>query len=247
MKKTRLFAANWKMNKKASEIAPFVRELSQKISGIDGVEIAVAPIMAHLPLLAASLQGTSLRLAAQNAGPAASGAFTGEVSGSQLKEIGVTYALIGHSERRHVFHEGKELLAKRLTAALEAGLSVIYCVGETLQERKAGATRKVVEEQLELLKGRPTEALVVAYEPVWAIGTGENATPEQAEEVHGWIAEWLERQLKSSSIRILYGGSVKPDNAAGLMARKNVDGLLIGGASLEAQGFADIIRHGSKG
>lgn len=245
------FAANWKMNKKTSEIRPFVEGLKNEASLPlkDGL-VVVAPQAVQISQLVQEAK-SYLQVAGQNSGPAASGAFTGELSASSLKEAGAEWAIIGHSERRHVFKEDDELIGRRLSAALEAGLGLIFCIGETLSERKTGATRAVVEKQLAVLKPLAAKLSggakwVIAYEPVWAIGTGENATPAQAAEVHGWIADWLKREL-SQVAAILYGGSVKPDNAAVLMQQPHVDGLLVGGASLEAASFAAIIRHGFEG
>jgi triosephosphate isomerase (TIM) len=243
------FAANWKMNKSPKDVAPFVSGLVARGVAPEKNDILIAPPATHLSELVKSAHGTSILPCAQNSGPAASGAFTGEISPQLLKELGVGHVLIGHSERRHVFHEDDGLLSRRLKAAWEAGLSVIYCIGETLAERRQGATRAVVERQLELLTGFAgnPESLTVAYEPVWAIGTGENASPEQAEEVHGWISQWLKKSLAVGTLRILYGGSVKADNAKSLMVKPHIDGLLIGGASLEVGSFADIIQHGRQG
>lgn len=246
---TPFFAANWKMNKAVAEVAPFFQKLAVETKGAGKCAVVVAPPASHLSEAAKAIQGTGFALSGQNSGPAASGAFTGEIAPQVLKELGAGWTLIGHSERRHVFKEGDDLLGKRVAAALEAGLPIIFCVGETLEERRKGGTRAVVEQQLSLLAplaGRLAGRVVIAYEPVWAIGTGENATPEQAEEVHTWIAAWGAKCFKDCP-PILYGGSVKPDNAAALMSRRFVDGLLVGGASLEASSFAGIIRHGLSG
>lgn len=248
------FAANWKMNKKATEIRSFVDGLvSQSPLPVKDGVVVVAPQAAHLLAFSEAVKASGVakfQVAGQNCGPAASGAFTGETAPSTLKELGAEWVILGHSERRHVFKEDDDLIGKRTQAALEAGLGIIFCIGETLVERKAGSTRAVVEKQLAVLK--PLKAKlnaknwVVAYEPVWAIGTGENATPAQAAEVHGWISDWVQRELSQTTV-ILYGGSVKPDNASVLMEQPHVDGLLVGGASLEAASFAAIIRHGFEG
>jgi len=242
-----LFAANWKMNKQVSEVRAYVQGFIQAALPLEKCEVVVAPPSTHLTTLGSEAQNRVFQIAGQNCGPAASGAFTGEIAPGMLKELGADWVLLGHSERRHVFHEDEALIGKRLSAALSAGLKVIFCVGETLSERKQGTTRAVIEKQLGNLKlAQKGKDLVVAYEPVWAIGTGEVATPEQAEEAHRWIAEWCGAELGQTP-RILYGGSVKPENSAELMAQRHVDGLLVGGASLEAESFAAIIRHGVRG
>lgn len=250
------FAANWKMNKKVGEIQPFIEGLvSQTPLPMKNGMVVVAPQAPHLSVFASEVKSmgvSAFEVSAQNCGPAGSGPFTGENAPSVLKDSGVEWVILGHSERRHVFKEDDDLIGKRLGAAIEGKLSLIFCIGETLAERKQGATRAVVEKQLAVLKPFKDKLAsgivrwVVAYEPVWAIGTGENATPAQAAEVHGWISDWVRREL-SQSPPILYGGSVKADNASVLMEQPHVDGLLVGGASLEAASFAAIIRNGFQG
>jgi len=243
-----LFAANWKMNKTAAELSPFVGDLFTELAGPGAGEVyqvLVAPPAVYLQALSVLARGKPMELAAQNCGTAASGAFTGELSPGMIRDVGANWALLGHSERRHVFGETDSLVEQRLKAALAGGLRVIFCVGETLEEREAAKTFAVLERQLQCLSGFDAAArarIVVAYEPVWAIGTGRNATPGQAQEVHSWIRRWAGNEL-----RLLYGGSVKPDNAESLMAQADVDGFLVGGASLEAKPFAAIIRGGLAG
>ena len=253
-----LFAANWKMNKAISEVAPFFSELSKKLkdlpqNGGKDFEVVIAPPATHLPAAQTAKQASFIEVSAQNCGVAESGAFTGEVSPVVLKELDCQWVILGHSERRHVFLENNELIQKRLEAALKHGLKAILCVGEKIEERRANQTFEVIEKQLEILeplKSHPGLAsLVIAYEPVWAIGTGENASPEQAEEVHLAIRAYLKSHFSSSfseNTRILYGGSVKPDNSEALMRQKNLDGFLVGGASLEVKSFASIIENALK-
>ncbi|MBI1860689.1 MAG: triose-phosphate isomerase [Deltaproteobacteria bacterium] len=252
------FAANWKMNKSIAESGAFISSLVDKLgesaSGIGSqFAVVVAPPYTHLGLLADSVGDSRVQISAQNCGVAKSGAFTGEISPSVLKELGCDWAIIGHSERRHVFKEDEILLVARSKAALTESLGVIFCVGETLQDRRAGNTMKVVEGQLRSLgqlSGNSLSRMVLAYEPVWAIGTGENATPAQAEEVHAFMREWVGKAFSkdaAEAVRILYGGSVKPDNAEVIMAQPDVDGLLVGGASLEPVTFAGVVLGGLKG
>jgi len=196
--------------------------------------------------MAKAVAGSSIMMGAQNAHEEKSGAFTGEVSAPMLADTGCTHVIIGHSERRHVFGEKSERLAKKVRAVTEAGLTVIYCVGETLDERESGRTEAVVGAQLDevIASDVPAERLVVAYEPVWAIGTGKTATPEQAQEVHRFVRGRLASIYDGGTadrVRILYGGSVKPGNAAGLLGQADIDGALVGGACLVAKDFLAII------
>lgn len=246
------------MNKSLRELPEFVEKFRAALADIPATvgsqyETALAPPSTHLTTLAALLHGTKIKLAAQNCGIAKSGAYTGEISPVVLKEIGCPLTLVGHSERRHVFNEDDVLIASRMKAALEEGGDVLLCVGELLPDRKAGKTFKVVESQLSILKQNvPVGAfarLSVAYEPVWAIGTGETATPEQAQEVHAFIRNWFSEngwRQEAGKLRILYGGSVKPENSAQIMAKPDVDGLLVGGASLDPAVFASVIKNGLK-
>lgn len=255
MARTPLYAANWKMNKALSEVDPFVATLRQRLSalprraGVD-YETLVAPTALHLPGLVRSVAGTPVQTSAQNCGYEKTGAFTGEISPAVLAEMGVPWVILGHSERRHVFGESDDLVGKRLKAALDSGLKVILCVGEKLEARKAGKTLPVVEGQLSVLQsagfGNRWDKLVIAYEPVWAIGTGETATPAQAQEAHAFIRRWVSGVAPQAApgLRILYGGSANAGNSGVLMKESDVDGLLVGGASLDANAFADLIRNG---
>ena len=242
-------AGNWKMNKTVGEALDLVRELKTAISGVKGVEVAVAPPFTALYAVHKELEGSSIRLAAQNLYWEEKGAFTGEISPLMIKEIGCHYVIIGHSERRQFFGETDETVNRRIKAALIRDLKVIFCIGETLKEREGGKTFSVVERQVEGgLKGlgdKEMKNIVIAYEPVWAIGTGKTATPEQAEEVHRFIREKIEKLYSrevSKEIRIQYGGSVTPENIQGLMIQPNIDGALVGGASLKADSFSKIVR-----
>jgi len=242
-------AGNWKMNKTVGEALDLVRELKKAISGVKEAEVAVAPPFTALYAVHRELEGTSILLAAQNLYWEEKGAFTGEVSPLMLKEVGCDYVIIGHSERRQYFGETDETVNRRIKAALIQGLKVIFCVGETLKEREGQSTFSVVERQmsggLKGLSDKELEDIVIAYEPVWAIGTGKTATPEQAEEVHRFVrgkVEKLYSRRVSEEIRIQYGGSVTPENIRGLMSQPNIDGALVGGASLKAESFSKIVR-----
>lgn len=249
MERLPFIAGNWKMHKTVGEALELVRGLRASLQGIEGVEVAVAPPFTALYPVALELKGSSISLASQNLFWEEKGAFTGEISPVMLKEVGCQYAIVGHSERRQYFGETDETVNRRIKAGFQYGLKPIFCIGETLEEREKGITFSVVDRQLELgLKGldeKRVEEIVVAYEPVWAIGTGKTATPEQAEEVHQFIRQKLE-QLYSRSvaerIRIQYGGSVTPENIKGLMAQANIDGALVGGASLKVESFSRIVR-----
>jgi len=242
-------AGNWKMNKTVGEAVDLVRELKEAISGVKEVEVAVAPPFTALYAVRRELEGSRIRLAAQNLYWEEKGAFTGEISPLMLKEVGCDYVIIGHSERRQYFGETDETVNRRIKAALAQGLKVIFCIGETLKEREEGRTFLVIERQIEGgLKGlgdNEMRDIVIAYEPVWAIGTGKTATPEQAEEVHRFIrgkVEKLYSRKVSEEMRIQYGGSVTPENIKGLMNQPNIDGALVGGASLKAESFSKIVR-----
>jgi triosephosphate isomerase len=242
-------AGNWKMNKTVGEAVDLVRELKASISGVKGVEVAVAPPFTALHAVRKEIEGSSILLAGQNLYWEEKGAFTGEISPLMLKEVGCRYVIIGHSERRQFFGETEETVNRRLRAALVHGLKVIFCIGEMLREREEGKTFSVIERQLEGglkgLGGQEMGEIVIAYEPVWAIGTGKTATPEQAEEVHRFIRGKLEAFYSrgiSEGIRIQYGGSVTPENIKGLMNQANIDGALVGGASLKADSFSKIVR-----
>ena len=231
-----LIAGNWKMYKGPAETAEFCIELRRRADEFTWIDIAVCPPFASLGVAVQLLAGTDVAVAAQNVHWEPDGAFTGEVSAPMLRELGVYGAIVGHSERRQFFGETDEGVAKRTRAALDAGLSVIACVGETEAEREAGETEDVLRRQVSVLEAE--DNLVVAYEPVWAIGTGKTATPEIAQEAHAFIKGLLD-------VPVLYGGSVKPDNADELLAQPDVDGALVGGASLDVESFAAICRAAS--
>jgi triosephosphate isomerase len=226
-----LIAGNWKMHKGPAETAAFCRALRERLAGLEGVDVSVCPPFVSLAAAVQALAGTEIAVAAQNVHWEEQGAFTGEVSAVMLRELGVYGAIVGHSERRQLFGETDEGVARRTAAALEAGIWVIACVGETEDERERGDTESVLSRQLSVLQEH--DQLVVAYEPVWAIGTGKTATPEQAQEAHAFIRGRLD-------VPILYGGSVKPENAAELLAQPDVNGALVGGASLDVESFAAI-------
>jgi triosephosphate isomerase len=243
-------AGNWKMNKTVGETLELIRQLKASISGVKGmVEIAIAPPFTALYTAHRELEGSSILLAAQNLFWEEKGAFTGEVSPLMLKEVGCRYVIIGHSERRQFFGETDETVNRKIKAALGQSLRVIFCIGETLKERDEGKTFSVIERQvgggLKGFSDRDVRNMVIAYEPVWAIGTGKTATPEQAEEVHRFIREELEKVYSremAEEIRIQYGGSVTPENVKGLMTQRDIDGALVGGASLNAETFSKIVR-----
>jgi triosephosphate isomerase len=226
-----LIAGNWKMYKGPAETAEFCIELKRRLDELDAVDVAVCPPFTSLAVAVQVLAGTEIAVAAQNVHWEPEGAFTGEVSAPMLRELGVYGAIVGHSERRQHFGETDETTAKRARAALDAGLSVIACVGETEAEREAGETEDVLRRQVSVFEAE--DNLVVAYEPVWAIGTGKTATPEMAEEAHALIKSLLD-------VPVLYGGSVKPENAAEILAQPAVDGALVGGASLDVESFGAI-------
>jgi triosephosphate isomerase len=244
----RFLAANWKMHKTVGEAVAFAQAFLPLVREVGDREIAIAPPFTALAALGEALSGSAVRLAAQNVHDEARGAFTGEIAPGMLAELGCAYGIVGHSERRHLFGEGDGFVARKAAALFAAGIRPIVCVGETLDEREAGRTFAVLETQLRGSLARVPEEraaeLVVAYEPVWAIGTGRTATPTTAQEAHAMIRRWLRDRFGAAAeeIRIQYGGSVKPDNAAELMSQADVDGALVGGASLDAEPFARIVR-----
>jgi len=243
-------AGNWKMNtdsRTSIDLAERIASRSMDVAG-QSATVAVCPPFVYLQAVTKALSASSIAVGAQDLYFEANGAFTGEISVSMLKEIGCIYCLCGHSERRHVIGETDELINKKATAAIGGGLLPILCVGELLDEREASKTNDVVTRQLKKglagLSAEKLSAVTIAYEPVWAIGTGLTATPEQAQQVHALIRKLLGQMYNptlAEEIRILYGGSVKPGNAADLMSQKDVDGLLVGGASLKADDFLAII------
>jgi triosephosphate isomerase (TIM) len=231
-----LVAGNWKLFKGPAETQAFCRDLRERLASLDGVDVAVCPPYVSLQAAVLELSGTEIAVAAQNVHWAETGAFTGEVAPGMLLEIGVYGAIVGHSERRQLFGETDDGVARRTAAALEAGLFVIACIGELEEERERGETEDVLRRQVSVLEGH--ENLVVAYEPVWAIGTGKTATPEIAQEAHAFVKSILD-------VPVLYGGSVKPENAEELLSQPDVDGALVGGASLEVESFASICEAAS--
>jgi triosephosphate isomerase len=245
--RTPLIAANWKMHKTVGEAEEFIAALLPPVSTADGVEIAVCPPYLALQALVDSTRGSRVAVYAQNMHQDGEGAFTGEVSAQMLVDAGVDGVILGHSERREHFCETDKALAAKVPAALDAGLVPILCVGETEDEREAGETerklRHQVQEDLARIDDERLDQVVIAYEPIWAIGTGKVATPEQAQEAIAFVRALVADRspAHAEQTRILYGGSVKPDNAAELLALPDVDGALVGGASLDPRSFAEIV------
>ncbi len=247
-----LIVGNWKMNMDRQGAVELARGLVESKVGGD-VEVGVCPPFVYLIPVYEVIKDSQIKLGAQDVYVEPKGAFTGEISPVMLKDVGCEYVIIGHSERRHIIGEGDELINKKLRSAIENGLKPILCVGEKLEERDAGNTERVVETQLagglDGLSAEQLKDLVIAYEPVWAIGTGRNATPEQAEEVHIFVREWVKNRFGqefAENIRIQYGGSVKPSNAYELISQPDIDGALVGGASLKVDDFVGIIEAGIK-
>jgi triosephosphate isomerase len=245
-----VIAGNWKLNKTIQEAIEFATLLKRNIHDTQSVDIVVCPVYTSLGEVSEALRDTEFQVGGQDLYWVEKGAFTGEVSASLLKDAGASVVIIGHSERRQFFHETHETVNKKTKAALGAGLTPIVCVGETLLERENEKTHQVLEEQLTggLAGLTPADAdkIILAYEPVWAIGTGKVATPGQAQEAHAFIRAWLKKRFGADTaqgLRILYGGSVKPENISDLMREEDIDGALVGGASLDSQGFADIIKN----
>jgi len=250
MARTKLMAANWKMYKTPDQTREFFRDFLPQVSGHSRDEIVVCPPYVDLAAAVEAAKGSNVAIGGQNIHWKGEGAFTGEISAPMLLAVGVTHAIIGHSERRQYFGETDDTVNLRLKAALEAGLTPICCVGEVLEEREAGLTDDVLRRQcvraFHAISAKKAAKLVVAYEPVWAIGTGKTATPELAAEAHGVIrkeATEIFGDEFAAKLRILYGGSVKPDNASALMAQEEIDGALVGGASLDPKSFAAIVKY----
>lgn len=249
-----LIAANWKMHKTIAEAVSFADSLQRDVAKLADREVLIAPPYTALAAVRNAVWRTDFKLAAQNCHEEDKGAFTGEISASMLRDIGCDYVILGHSERRHVFGETDEVIGKKVAAVLRTGMLPVLCVGELLEARESGATFDVVGNQLDRsLKGLPAaqaRQLAIAYEPVWAIGTGKTATPEQAQEVHAFIRKRcrsLWDKAVANEIRIMYGGSVKPDNVDSLMAKSDIDGMLVGGASLEVASFGRIVQYQTPG
>jgi triosephosphate isomerase len=257
MARNKLVVGNWKMNLNQAGARELAVALAQKLpsmlsadaaTGKARVQAAACPAFVHLTTVAEALKGTPITWGGQNVYHQADGAFTGEISTSMLKDLGCRFVILGHSERRLVLGESDGEVCRKLQAVLAAGLAPIVCVGETQEQREKGETWQVIQSQLEgslaNLTLEQAPQLVLAYEPVWAIGTGKNATPAQAQEVHADLRKWLASRYNqglADSVQILYGGSVKPDNARELMAQADIDGALVGGASLKADSFAAIV------
>ncbi|MBI2813717.1 MAG: triose-phosphate isomerase [Opitutae bacterium] len=249
MFRKKVIAGNWKMNKTAAEAVTLTQDIIEAIGRETSVDIVLCPPFTALAAVAHELEGQAVRLGAQNMHPEKSGAYTGEISAEMLRTLYVTHVILGHSERRTYFAETDAFINKKVLAALAHELKPILCVGETLTEREAGTTLAVVQRHVESgLAGVTKEqitSVIVAYEPVWAIGTGKVATTAQAQEVHAFIRDLLTKLYGAplaQKVRILYGGSMKPSNAAELLAEKDIDGGLIGGASLEARSFIDLVK-----
>lgn len=241
-------AGNWKMNLDRAAAVALARGIAQRVGDESQTEVALCPPAVYLESVAEAVAGSAVGLGGQNMYHEGSGAYTGEISGPMLLDLGCKYVILGHSERRHVFGESDEDVNRKVHAALDLGLTPIVCVGELLQQREAGETKEVIQRQLfGSMAGVSDDQIarcVLAYEPVWAIGTGKTATPDQAEEVHSDLRKLLESRYNrelAAEVRILYGGSVKPENAAELLAQPNIDGALVGGASLEIDSFLAII------
>jgi len=244
-------AGNWKMNLTVAEAVPLVQDLAKELKNISAADVLIAPPFPLLDVIYKTIGSSDILLAAQNMHHEISGAFTGEVSGKLLKEIGCSHVILGHSERRTLFNESDAIIDIKAKAAVSMGLIPIVCIGESLDERNTNNTEKVIRSQLNgslrnfiETKSLP-KALILAYEPVWAIGTGETASPEQAQSVHAFIRRWLSEIFgaeTAETLKILYGGSVKPDNAKELMNCTDIDGALVGGASLKADSFLKIIK-----
>jgi triosephosphate isomerase (TIM) len=243
-----LIAGNWKMNRNSAEAFELAAEIAQGVGQQHEVEVLICPPYTALESAARALENSSVKLGGQNMHPEPGGAFTGEVSAEMLRHLFATYVILGHSERRAYFKESDEFINQKVLAALKSRLKPILCVGETLEERENGTTFEVVQKQvkagLQGVTADQSESVVVAYEPVWAIGTGKTATPEQAQEVHAFIREELTQLLGKAAagrMRILYGGSMKPANAGELMSQPDIDGGLIGGAALEGRSFLQMV------
>ena len=246
-----VIAGNWKMYKTVGDAVTTAVALKPLVANANHCEVVIAPVFTALKSVADPLEGSNVRLAAQNCATEHSeGAFTGEVAAFMLRDAGCSHVIVGHSERRQYYLETDQIVNQKIQAGLAAGLTMIACVGETLDQRDAGKALDVVKEQLigslSGLTASDLDRIIIAYEPVWAIGTGRTATPEQAQEMHAFIRRvFTERHSPAAAdgLRILYGGSVKPDNIAGLMKQPDIDGALVGGASLKAESFAEIVNY----
>jgi triosephosphate isomerase len=248
-----VIAGNWKMYKTVSESVETALTLKPLVANANHCEVVIAPVFTALKTVADRLEGSNIQVAGQNCSTEMDeGAHTGEINSAMLKDAGAAYVIIGHSERRQYYCETDILVRKKTQAAIAAGLSAIVCVGESLEQRDQGKAESVVSGQLEGglsgLTASDLDRIIIAYEPVWAIGTGRTATPEQAQEMHAFIRRVFAQRHSAEAatgLRILYGGSVKPDNVRGLMAQADIDGALVGGASLKAESFAEIVNYNS--
>ena len=245
-----IIAGNWKMNKTVAESVDFAERLRSVYQSSSDRDVIIAPPFTALRSVAEAIRGSSILLSAQNLHEAEKGAYTGEISGAMLREAGCTYVIVGHSERRTLFGEGDDRINRKLRSALAAGLKPIFCVGESLREREEGAMETVIERQLKEglnnLTADDIGLLVIAYEPVWAIGTGKTASPDQAGEVHRFIREWIAHRYgpkQAAGQAILYGGSVTSKNIAELMAQPDINGALVGGASLDVASFVQLVGY----
>jgi len=246
-----VIAGNWKMYKKVDESVDTAIALKPLVANSNHCEVIIAPVYTALKTVADRLEGSNIRVSGQNCSTELEeGAHTGEVSAFMLRDAGASHVIVGHSERRQLYSETDEMVRKKCQAAISAGLTAIMCVGETLDQREQGSAEKVVRSQLNGglsgLTASDLDRIIVAYEPVWAIGTGRTATPEQAQEMHAFIRRVFAEghtATAAANLRILYGGSVKPENIAGLMAQSDIDGALVGGASLKAESFAQIVNY----
>lgn len=248
-----IIAGNWKMNKTIDEAVAFVRGLIERVASVNNADVVVAPPSVALRAVADRIARSNIQLAAQNMHWETSGAYTGEVSGPMLRTAGCEYVIIGHSERREFFGETDETVNLKIKAALSHSLTPIVCFGETLEEREASRTEERVMDQLqrglEGLTDGDMRDMVLAYEPIWAIGTGRTASPQMAQDVHGFVRQYLAKRFSaaiSESTRIQYGGSVNPKNVAELMSQPDIDGALVGGASLTVESFGDLVVRGAK-
>lgn len=249
MKKT-LIAGNWKMNKTPSESVEFVKQLTENIKKYEDRDILICPPFTSIPFVSQVIKEGRIKLGAQNMYFEEEGAFTGEISPTMLKEINVEYVICGHSERRNVFGESNETINEKIKKVLKYEMIPILCIGEKLDERESGETFKIIQKQLDTclanLSENMNKKVVIAYEPIWAIGTGKTATPSQAEEVHAFIRDYVKKNFTeevAENLIILYGGSVKPDNVDSIMAEQDIDGVLVGGASLKIDSFLRIIDY----
>jgi len=247
-----LIAGNWKMNKTATEAVELANPIIDTIANQNDIDVLMCPTFTSIPAVSALVGNSTVKIGAQNVSDKASGAYTGEISAAMLRDLQVSYVILGHSERRSYYGETDAFINKKVLACLENNLKPVLCVGETLEEREAGKVEEVIKTQLvgglADVPADKAESVVIAYEPVWAIGTGKTATPEQAQDVHAFIRKTLTEILGtvSANIRILYGGSMKPSNADELLAKPDIDGGLIGGAALVANDFLALVNSGVK-